>query len=213
MLSFTFLNAATTYTINDESKSISTSTDMFYTVLNKGTSGEQTITITNNGDGILAVTKLKVCDDPNAALAPLTEDDLADALAALGIMELEPTEPEVTYADASLTVKVNDASTVLTKNGVAGETATFTAAEIQSAAAALVPDGSVLDDVSFTDVEVVYGASGEVTFTASAEVVDPKPEPDPEPEPEPDPKPSQPSTIIGRILNGLKNLLSRLFRK
>lgn len=201
------LNAATTYTINNESKSISTSTDMFYTVLNKGTSGEQTITIANTGSGILSVTKLKVCDDPNAALVPLTEDDLADALASLGIMELEPTEPEVTYADASLTIKVNDASTVLTKNGVAGETATFTAAEIQSAAAALVPDSSVLDDVSFTDVEVVYGASDEVTFTASAEVVDPKPEP------EPDPKPSQPSTIIGRILNGLKNLLSRLFRK
>ena len=132
------LNAATSYTINNgESTSISTSTDMFYTVSNKGTSGEQTITITNTGSGILSVTKLKVCDDPNAALASLTWDDLANALEALGISgdhngskptdptdpvaptdpvvpidpvepPVEPEEPEVTYADASLTVSLVD---------------------------------------------------------------------------------------------------------
>ena len=81
------LNAETTYTINNESKSISTSTDMFYTVLNKDSSGDQTITITNTGSGILAVTKLKVCDDPNAALGTLTEEDLTDALVNLGLQD------------------------------------------------------------------------------------------------------------------------------
>lgn len=82
------LNAATTYTINNgDSKNISTSTDMFYTVLNKGTSGAQTITITNTGTGILSVTKLKVCDDPNAALGTLTEEDLTDALVSLGLQD------------------------------------------------------------------------------------------------------------------------------
>lgn len=85
------LNAATSYTINGESESISisTSTDMFYTVLQKATDTnreQKIITITNNGAGILAVTKLKVCDDPNATLGTLTEEDLTDALVSLGIV-------------------------------------------------------------------------------------------------------------------------------
>lgn len=78
------LNANTSYTINGDSKNISTSTDMFYTVLNKGSTGEQTITITNTGNGILSVTKLKICDDPNATLGTLTADDLIPALVSLG---------------------------------------------------------------------------------------------------------------------------------
>lgn len=202
------LNAATNYTINNVSKSIGTSTDMFYTVLNKGTSSEQTITITNTGSGILAVTKLKVCDDPNAALVPLTADDLADALTALGIVEKEPTEPEVTYADATLTVKVNDASAVLTANGVVGEKATFTAADIQAAAKALVPEGYELDEAQFTDVEVAYGESDELTFTASEQHTEPEPEPAPDPEPTPDPEPEQPPQNIWQKLN---NFLKKLF--
>ena len=82
------LNADTTYTINGTEKSIRTSTDMFYTVLNKDTDSTTTrtatITITNKGDGILAVTKLKICDDPTAALGTLTADDLIPALVSLG---------------------------------------------------------------------------------------------------------------------------------
>ncbi|MDY3992674.1 MAG: S-layer homology domain-containing protein [Evtepia sp.] len=84
------LNAETTYTINGEAKNITTSTDMFYTVLQKAgneNKDEQTITITNKGEGILSVTKLKVCDDPNAALGTLTEEDLTDALVSLGLQD------------------------------------------------------------------------------------------------------------------------------
>lgn len=83
------LNAETTYTITgkDGDQTISTSTDMFYTVLKQNSSGEQTITITNTGSGILSVTKLKVCDDPNAALGTLTEEDLTDALVSLGLQD------------------------------------------------------------------------------------------------------------------------------
>ena len=88
------LNAETKYTVNGGSEqTLKSSTDMFYTVLNQGSSGEQTITITNKGDGILAITKLKICDDPNATLCELTEDDLTQALIDLGLIE-KPDKPE-----------------------------------------------------------------------------------------------------------------------
>ena len=168
------LNAATTYTINNGgSKSISTSTDMFYTVSNKGTSGEQTITITNNGEGILSVTKLKVCDDPNAALASLTWDDLANALEALGISgdpngskptdptdpvaptdpvvptdpvepPVEPEEPAVTYADAALTVSLVD----------------YTGKQVASAE--LTANGVVGETETFTAEEVLAAAKAQM---------------------------------------------------
>ena len=93
------LNSATTYQITVEDQklydtpvSLTSSTDMFYTVLNKGTSDEQTITITNKGDGILSITKLKICDDPNAALGTLTADDLIPALVSLGFKAPEGEE-------------------------------------------------------------------------------------------------------------------------
>lgn len=154
---------------------LKSSTDMFYTV---NPSENSTITITNNNGsaGILSVTKLKICDDPNVALGKLTADDLTDALVSLGITESgNPEEPEPTYADASLTVWVNDATTVLTKNGVVGETAIFTADEIKEAAESIVMDGYVLDEAAYTDVEVVYGESDTVSFTASEDVVEPEP--------------------------------------
>lgn len=83
------LDQATSYTISKNSdagtqKTLNSSTDMFYTVLNKGTTGEQTITITNTGSGILSITKLKICDDPNATLGTLTAEDLIPALVSLG---------------------------------------------------------------------------------------------------------------------------------
>ena len=87
------LNSATTYKItvgdqplSDTPVSLTSSTDMFYKVLDKDSSrtSAQTITITNTGDGILAVTKLKICDDPNATLGTLTADDLIPALVSLG---------------------------------------------------------------------------------------------------------------------------------
>lgn len=187
------LNAKTNYTINGYSKDISTSTDMFYTVLNQGSSGQQIITITNNGGGILSVTKLKVCDDPNASLASLTWEDLANALVELGIGEnpidpveptdpvdpvnptdpVEPTEPEqpeVVCKDATLTVSLVDytgkqiTSVDLTANGVEGETKAFTAGEVLAAAKANVPKGYVLvDESKVTGAEVAYGQSGKVT--------------------------------------------------
>ena len=73
-------------------KEVST-TDMFYTIKNKSVEGVQTITIQNTGDHILSVTKLKVCDDPNA-LQPLSVDSVVSALYAAGLKD--PEQPTAT---------------------------------------------------------------------------------------------------------------------
>lgn len=147
------LNTATSYSINNgTSKSISSSTDMFYAINN----GQ--VTVKNTGSGILSITKIKICDDPSAALSVMTADDVTDAI--------NNPVPEVKYADATLTVYVNGVSTVLTANGVEGETYTFTAAEIKAAAESLVEDGYELKGADFSDVEVTCGNSDSVSFTA-----------------------------------------------
>lgn len=186
--------AETSYRINSIDGTIKTSTDMFYAVLNrKETASEQKVTITNTGNSLLSVTKIKVCDDPNATLGELTEDDIDTALKYMNGSS-EPTEPEVTYADASLTVQVNDATTVLIRNGVVGETATFTAAEIKDAAESLVADGYNLNDAAYKDVDVTYGNSDTVIFTASEDITAP-----------------EPTNIFQKIANTVKNFFGKLF--
>lgn len=161
------LNAATSCTINGTDKSLSASTDMFYTVLNKTESESvQTITITNNGAGILAITKLKVCDDPNATLGELTAEDLIPALVSLGY-EAEPVEATATL---NITVQAGGETltTTLTATGTEGERHTFTAAEIQAAVETLeLPEGYTLDGVTFEDVTVTCGEASDVSFTAA----------------------------------------------
>lgn len=191
---------------------ISTDKDMFYTVANASeSSSEKTITITNasNSSSILSVTKVKICDDPEVAFAELSENDFSEALATLGIIE-EPSEPEVTYADASLAVQVNGAETVLTSSGVVGETAVFSAAEIQEAAEALVEDGYTLADASFEDVVIAYGESDSVTFTAVEETIEEEPEENPDPIPEE--TPSKPGNIITNIVNTVVNAVKNIFK-
>ena len=73
-------------------KEVST-TDMFYTVKEKGEAEQRTITIKNTGNNILSVTKLKVCDDPNA-LQPLSVDSVVSALYAAGLKD--PEQPTAT---------------------------------------------------------------------------------------------------------------------
>lgn len=161
------LNAATSYTINNgTAQDLNTSTDMFYTVPNSGTGSEQTITITNNGDGILAITKLKVCDDPNATLGELTAEDLIPALVSLGY-EAEPVEAAATL---NITVQAGGETltTTLTATGTEGERHTFTAAEIQAAVETLeLPEGYTLDGVTFEDVTVTCGEASDASFTAA----------------------------------------------
>lgn len=183
------LDQATTYKIdNGATENLNSSTDMFYTVKNAGVE-EQTITITNTGDGILSITKLKVCDDPAAALGALTAEDLIPALESLGYQKApatvepvepvdpvtptvpeEPEEPVVNYADAELTVALVDytgkqvASAVLTANGVEGEQKSFSAEEILAAAKAQMPGKyALVDEKAVAGASVAYGESKTVT--------------------------------------------------
>ena len=214
------VNDSVTFTINGTSQTITSDTDMFYEIT-KTSDGTVTITntddsITNTDDSILAVTNLKICDDPNAEFAALTEEDFNDALVALEIVEA-PSEPEVSYADATLNISLSDesgnalGSTALTANGVVDETATFAAADIEAAVAGLVPEGYELKDASYSDVEVVYGETEDVTFTASAKETDN--EEVTEPEENPEEKPEQPSNILNQIIKNIRDFFKNLFGK
>lgn len=192
------LNQATTYTITgkDGPQTLNASTDMFYTVLNKaGSESAQTITITNTGSEILSITKLKVCDDPNATLGELTAEDLIPALVSLGY-ETEPVEAE---AVLNITVQAGDQTVTaqLTATGIEGESHTFTAAEIKAAAEAALPEGYTLDGVTFEDVTVVCGEQGETSYTAEAVQ---------------NPTPDQPTKVLQKLLAVIKNIFERLFR-
>lgn len=174
-------SGATSYTITGKegNQTISSSTDMFYSVKEKGTtSEEQTITITNKGENVLSVTKLKVCDDPDATFGELTEEDIKDAMISLGVIE-----PEAAYEDAALKLTVNDAkgnalaTTTLTANGIAGESHTFAADEIEAAVKRMeLPEGYALDAAEYTDIAVAYGESDTAAFTASEQVAEPEPD-------------------------------------
>lgn len=192
------LDKATTYTITgkDTDQTLNASTDMFYEVKGKTDDAtEQTITITNTGNGILSITELKICDDPNATLGELTAEDLIPALVSLGY-ETEPVEAE---AVLNITVQAGDQTVTaqLTATGIEGESHTFTAAEIKAAAEAALPEGYTLDGVTFEDVTVVCGAQGETSYTAAAVQ---------------NPTPDQPTKVLQKLLAVIKNIFERLFR-
>lgn len=168
------LNGTVTYSMNNgEDQTLSSSTDMFYEA------GSGTITITNKSTGgaILSVTKVKAAGAAADAfngiqLCSLTESDFMPALLSLGF-ESEAEEP--VYADATANISLIDAagseiaSTALTANGVAGETHTFAAADIQAAAEGVLPEGYELTGEA-SDVEVIYGESVTVELQADETV-------------------------------------------
>ena len=79
------------------SNPISSNTDMFYELCAPTEEmSTKNITITNTGSNVLVITKLKICDDPSAALAALTEDDFTVALNDLGIAKPEEPTPSPT---------------------------------------------------------------------------------------------------------------------
>lgn len=158
------VNGPATYTINDDKNSYTASTlDMFYTIKEKTDSAEtKTITITNTGDEVLSITKLKVCDDPNA-LQTISADSMTSALYAWGFKDPVP------MADATANLNLIDytgktiASTSLTANGEQGTDATFTADQIKSAVTSALPEGyAVVDASKIADQTVKYGESADV---------------------------------------------------
>ena len=153
------LDQTVTYVINDETKNLTSSTDMFY----QATAG--TVTIKNTGTGILSITKVKATDPTNAEklFAMLTADDFMPALLSLGY------ETEKPMADATANLNLVDytgktiASTSLTANGEQGTDATFTADQIKSAVTSALPEGyAVVDASKIADQTVKYGESADV---------------------------------------------------
>lgn len=163
-------------------RKITSTVDMFYKIADKITNSEttttHTVTITVNS-GLLSVTKLKICDDPNAAFVALTQEDIENAL--LGIYGLTddktPVEPEepAAEADAVLAITLTDGkkemgTAELTAVGAEGEKHTFTAEEILNAVLDAMPDlYKVSDESAITDVIVKYGETGELTVDIELE--------------------------------------------
>lgn len=148
-------------TINGTAQQVST-TDMFYKIKDQGTTGTVTISNPETSRSILAVTKLKVCDDPNA-LGIVSEDTVLDMLHNTGFTDPVPT------ADATANLNLVDytgktiASTSLTANGEQGTDATFTADQIKSAVTSALPEGyAVVDASKIADQTVKYGESADV---------------------------------------------------
>ena len=160
------LNGAVTYSVNNgESIVLSSNADMFYPI---SVNNNGSVTITNNSDvndktKVLSITKLKNMATEQIALMSLNEADLMPALMSLGF------RAEPNNADATANINLVDytgkilASTSLTANGEEGTEATFAAADIQTLAEQLMPEGYAFVDVSaITDQTVVCGESADI---------------------------------------------------
>lgn len=209
------LNAAVNYSINGKAYDLTSSTDMFYK-LDVNAGEEETVTITNNSGSILSITKIKFPGtdgtDDASFFGALSETDLMPALMSLGF-ESGVDEPEIIYADAVLDIVLKDAdgrevaSTAMTINGIIGEKAVFTAAEIEKATEALVPAGYELKEAFYKDIEVAYGDSSETVFSVSVETQEETGE-----NPDSDEKPTRPGNIFENIVNKVVNTVKDIFR-
>lgn len=193
---------AVKYQINNQPEStLSSTVDMYYEVQ----PNDGMIVIENTGSSVLALTKIKVTSPVYAAsgvsLFTMDADTMAFALQCIA----DETET-VETADAALTVNVVDvngnavAETVLTANGTVGETHTFAAADIQTAAEGILPEGYELTDAEYSDVEVAYGESDTTELQAdqAAEEAPVKPE-------------NIITNIINTVVNTVKNIFKSLF--
>lgn len=184
------LNEQVTYTITGKNgnQTLSTSTDMFYSLDATGT-----ITIANTSNSrtaILSITEIKTFGtaSSDAAFYSLEAADLVPAIMSLRSISggttdpVEPVdpvdpaeteEPEITYADAMLRVSVVDyqgrelAAAALSANGAEGEDAVFTADDIAAAAKNVLPAGyDLVENKAAADKVVGYGEEDTVKVQA-----------------------------------------------
>ena len=121
-----------TGTANDQE--ISSATEMYYKVNVDATKADRQVTIANNGDGILSLTNLKITftNKSSVALAALTDEDQANAVATVRALFAAPTPEVKTFAPkrfepswnsvrvgqkATLTVKTSADVEAITVNG------------------------------------------------------------------------------------------------
>lgn len=197
---------AVSYEINNQSGSVSSTVDMYYEVQ----PNDGMIVIENRSSSVLALTKIKVTSPvygaSGASLFTMDADTMAFALQCIA----DVTET-VETADAALTVNVVDANgnavaeTVLTANGTVGETHTFAAADIQTAAEGILPEGYELTGEA-ADVEVAYGESDTTEIQADKAAED-EPAGD-----EDDSFLSKLGNVIKNVVNTVTNFFKSLFR-
>lgn len=186
------LNKATNYSINNgDSVTLNTSTDMFYKVT---PDNDGVVAITNNGEGILSITEVKVIGasaSTASTFAALSANDLMPALLSMGF----ESEPVAATATLNITVQCGDKAVpvTLTADGMSGDTHTFTAAEIKAAVEQALPEGYNVDDVTFTDVTVACGESADVSFTAVQTQI-----------------PDTPTSTIEKIIAVAKRVINRI---
>lgn len=182
------------YEINDQEGSVSSTVDMYYEVQ----PNDGMIVIENTGENVLALTKMKVTSPVYGAdgvsLFTMDADTMAFALQCIA----DETET-VETADAALTVNVVDANgnavaeTVLTANGTVGETHTFAAADIQTAAEGILPEGYELTGKA-ADVEVAYGESDTTEIQADKAAED-------------EPAGDEDDSFLSKLGNAIKNVI------
>ena len=86
------------------------------------------VTISNVGENILAVTDLKVCDDPNAAFVPLTLEDVTNILIDAGYTNSQPQVPTnpVQFKDVPMDAYYYESVLWAVENGVTTGTTSTT---------------------------------------------------------------------------------------
>ena len=194
---------AVSYQINNQPKStLSSTVDMYYEVQ----PNDGMIVIENTGSTVLALTKIKVTspvyEADGASLFTIDADTMAFALQCIA-----DETGTVETADAALTVSVVDvngdavAETVLTANGTVGETHTFAAADIQTAAEGILPEGYELTGEA-SDVEVAYGESDTTEIQADDTAED---------------EPTEDTgngilSILGNVIHSIVNTVTDIFK-
>lgn len=198
------LNGGTvSYRINNQPEStLSSTVDMYYEVQPQN----GMLVIGNTGDTVLALTKIKVTspvyEAGGASLFTIDADTMAFALQCIA-----NETGTVETADAALTVNVVDvngdavAETVLTANGTVGETHTFAAADIQTAAEGILPEGYELTGEA-SDVEVAYGESDTTEIQADDTAED---------------EPTEDTgngilSILGNVIHSIVNTVTDIFK-
>lgn len=191
------------YRINNQPEStLSSTVDMYYEVQPQN----GMLVIENTGDTVLALTKIKVTspvyEAGGASLFTIDADTMAFALQCIA-----DETGTVETADAALTVSVVDvngdavAETVLTANGTVGETHTFAAADIQTAAEGILPEGYELTGEA-SDVEVAYGESDTTEIQADDTAED---------------EPTEDTgngilSILGNVIHSIVNTVTDIFK-
>lgn len=153
------LNGGTVeYELNGQPREVASAVDMYYEIT-PGQNGE--IVITNKGDCVLALTGIRVTGlsrgtDPASVFA-MDADTMAYALRCIA-----GDEAPAATAETTLNIYVKDykgnavAETALYASGKKGETHTFLASDIQSAAESVLPDKYAFTG-NISDIEAVYG--------------------------------------------------------